>query len=393
MLRFKKPPEVSTPEAKIGKRHLQTKTPLNEGNMGKELTLGRRIVECLKTTALIILLSTSSFALSGVCTLGGAKLYWNHFKDEAKNLQRKKDGLAILISYGTTGWGDAVLAPIGKALIPEYVARMELAFDQKADRVIKGATSNDLFEVLADDSIQNVVIYGHGSWTSWDATDKKVSLRTFLVRRKKIGKKKGLFVRHTCGFDRLYERPTFDGNLISQKLGGIRRKLNERLREKRIGDFYIQVSFGITAHGIDNRRDGSAQAYIVAFTVTKNGKKRYGSGSLGVYKAEQELSGAKTTIESLQSANFGLPRLFPRHPLEVGHLYKKEELEEIAKFIDLVHYTVEKNKVKNPKIQVTLGEDIFDLEKIIIVEGMNSPWQWMSEPFGPENTHLDKYGK
>lgn len=114
----------------------------------------------------------------------------------AKDLPKKKDGLAILISYGGKKVVDELLGPLGKLYIPAYVARVELAFGQKADIVKKAATKKDFFTIIKDDSIQNLVIFGHGTWSSWVATDSTLHSSEL---DKEIARKRGLLVRHTCG--------------------------------------------------------------------------------------------------------------------------------------------------------------------------------------------------
>ena len=122
---------------------------------------------------------------------------------------RKTNGLAVLISYKTTHWWDATLKPPAKLLIPAYIARIEIAFGQKVNIVKRGATKDDLIAVLKDKTIQNIVIYGHGSWDSWLATDGNVTAKDLEYGEKGndlsfLGdRKNGLFVRHTCGTYRL----------------------------------------------------------------------------------------------------------------------------------------------------------------------------------------------
>lgn len=123
----------------------------------------------------------------------------------SKDLPSKDDGLAILISYKTEFWWDTALKPFGKLFVPAYVARVEIAFGQKANVVKPGATSKDLFEVLHDKSIQNIVIFGHGTWYSWDATDRDLRSDELKYHGWENDKKTGLFIRHTCGTYRMAE--------------------------------------------------------------------------------------------------------------------------------------------------------------------------------------------
>ncbi len=129
----------------------------------------------------------------------------------ARNLPlKKKDGLAILVSYFAYRVDDTWLRSNAELFIPLYVARVELAFGQKANMVKKQATQQDFFDALKDDSIQNIVLFGHGSWHSWNATDGAVNSTDLWLGGKmsRHGKtydlnfpqrKRGLLVRHTCG--------------------------------------------------------------------------------------------------------------------------------------------------------------------------------------------------
>ncbi|MBI5065627.1 hypothetical protein HZA97_05305 [Candidatus Woesearchaeota archaeon] len=72
--------------------------------------------------------------------------------------------------------------------------------------IIDYSTTKEEFEqVLLDESIQVVVIAGHGSWTSWHAGDEAVTesyLESF-AKEHGINKKKVL-IRHTCGTGSTY---------------------------------------------------------------------------------------------------------------------------------------------------------------------------------------------
>ncbi|HIH12032.1 TPA: hypothetical protein HA241_07625 [Candidatus Woesearchaeota archaeon] len=138
----------------------------------------------------------------------------------AKGLPSKKDGLAILISYGVTGFWDDLLRKNADFFIPMYVARIELAIGQKANVVKKAATGQDFYDVLRDDSIQNIVLFGHGSWYSWQATDMCVISSDLWIEPGEVirdtrgpvyeegfpQRKKGYLVRHTCGEGRSVQK-------------------------------------------------------------------------------------------------------------------------------------------------------------------------------------------
>ena len=132
--------------------------------------------------------------------LGGSSLAAGELLERAQRLPlKKKEGLAILISYGENSFVMKAIGPLQIALIPLYVARLELAFGQKANIIKRAATSKDLFDVLVDDTIQHLVIFGHGSWSSWVATDRPVVSEELWDQEFYPKLKKGYLLRHTCG--------------------------------------------------------------------------------------------------------------------------------------------------------------------------------------------------
>lgn len=123
---------------------------------------------------------------------------------------KKKEGLAILISYHAKRFDDKWLRDNAELFIPIYVSRCELAFGQKANIVKKAAKAEDFYNLIEDDSIQNIVLFGHGSWDTWVATDETVGSNVLWGKTmRNVGgvwrtlefpqRKKGLLVRHTCG--------------------------------------------------------------------------------------------------------------------------------------------------------------------------------------------------
>ncbi len=113
---------------------------------------------------------------------------------------KKEEGLAILISKKTYNlYDEVIIKRLGRLFEPAYVARVEIAFGQKANLVKAKATSSDLFAVLENRAIQNIVIFGHGGWWFWEATDRAVITQELKERYRPENQKRGLFVRHTCG--------------------------------------------------------------------------------------------------------------------------------------------------------------------------------------------------
>ena len=112
-------------------------------------------------------------------------------KNAAEDLPlRSQDGLSILISKDMDD----------ERRIKEYAkARLEMAFGCKANFYSYEATREDLRRSLYDHSIQNIVVFGHGSHLDWLATDGLVTFAQLLnLYNENPVNKSGLFVKHTC---------------------------------------------------------------------------------------------------------------------------------------------------------------------------------------------------
>lgn len=108
--------------------------------------------------------------------------------------ERTEDGLAILCSEP-----DRFLDHIGMPFFPLYRARIETAFGYKAKHVITNATTSDFKRMIGDDSIDSLVILGHGCHVSWSATDKSMQAEDYAHYALKGIRKKGMLLKHTCG--------------------------------------------------------------------------------------------------------------------------------------------------------------------------------------------------
>ena len=366
--------------------------PLVEEKPGKLKKITRKLGRELICTA-------ASVILLGAGTYGGAKIYWRNMEKEASDLPYKKDGLAILISYRTTGLFDKALSPLGKDFIPEYVARTELAFGQKADIVKRGATHQDLIDALEDAKIQNIVLYGHGSWTSWSATDESVrsfELHYDLYRQTdsddfywKKYRKSGLFVQHTCGIEKMVDVPAFPIDKVTDGIKFYENRLNLLLGHSLNG---YRVSAFFDTGGYSHEGGNSANGYTVEFRVMGESELAFGSIKFYYFKDENtEFFDGMTTSADLEKINFDYYYSLDQHPFHQGFIYSKEQLEEVATFINLVHKTVQENTVTTQIQARSLGYQFFAEDHIIIVEGINYPWQWMFTPFGQERTDLDRY--
>ncbi|MEK6845905.1 MAG: hypothetical protein AABY26_04045, partial [Nanoarchaeota archaeon] len=125
--------------------------------------------------------------------------------------KRETNALAILI-------GDAPLKEV-ELFKRIYVARIELGLNVQAKFVYMNAVKDDLFRCLADPTVQNIVIFAHGTNDSVSFLDGKIKsdhlssdLWSYLENRREKDwdsseefhqkyDKKGILIRHSCGGD------------------------------------------------------------------------------------------------------------------------------------------------------------------------------------------------
>ncbi len=363
------------------KKHGQEMPNKDEGKARKAL---RKTMKALMVTAAI-----TGTALAG--TYAGLKCWGWQLDSEVSRLEHQDDGLAILISYGTHSWWDEALKPVGQHFIPEYVARVETAFGQKADVVIKGATSQDIYDTLRNDKIQNLVLFGHGTWTSWLATDKNVP--SFFLSYKIRERRRGYLVRHTCGIEKTYEGKSFSRKKVLANLRADAIRLNKTLERSSLSDdYHMMVLFVPSRNAVDDIGD-HADGYDVQFTVMKGSRDYVGFGHLfRGSEADPRIAEGNADSSMLETISFQFTKdgFGEIHPLKVGRLYSKAELDMIADYLNRMHSEVSENMTHVKRARATFGTGVFDDDKIIVVEGINYPWQWMFEPFGPR-TELDHY--
>ncbi len=86
-----------------------------------------------------------------------------------------------------------------------YVMRVELAFDTRALRIYKNATTTDFFNVLADPAIQHIAVFGHGEDDNIKMCDNPltslmISNYYYTARNNNISlPKTGYLLKHGCG--------------------------------------------------------------------------------------------------------------------------------------------------------------------------------------------------
>jgi hypothetical protein len=130
---------------------------------------------------------------------------------EAEKLPfRSTDGLAIFISAFNAP-KDAYLRFFSRYK-KLYINRVQLAFGFKAKVISFNPTKESIRKVLQDDSIQHIVIFGHGEYgTVFINSQESISNVDFIaplnddeegvkdVRKLSFYKKKGYFIKHSCG--------------------------------------------------------------------------------------------------------------------------------------------------------------------------------------------------
>jgi hypothetical protein len=104
----------------------------------------------------------------------------------------KKGKLAILI-------GDSLGSDKLVGLYDFYVLRVQIMLKMRASIENQRATKKDFYDVLNDPSIDNVVVFCHGSFNSMSFLDGKVTSED--IKRKVKVKKRGFLVKHGCGGD------------------------------------------------------------------------------------------------------------------------------------------------------------------------------------------------
>jgi hypothetical protein len=77
------------------------------------------------------------------------------------------------------------------------------------------ATSKDLEQVIKDRNCQSIVLVGHGSLNSWQATDTDVSNIEVQEMVKGLPKKKGEWLQLSCGVEDVF--PVRMGELVMEK--------------------------------------------------------------------------------------------------------------------------------------------------------------------------------
>ena len=164
----------------------------------------------------LVLLKKTLFELVSAALFAGTSLFFGGCSTPKKvDFEAYKQNLpdcAILVSE-PRDWYEHLRLPF------EFIYECAVASALKEKLEIKGYTVTfnarweDLERVLSDDSIQTIVVAGHGKWYEWHASDRTVTdgMIAKFMKFNNIKKKRGFFIRHTCGS----RRYAFGGLLIS----------------------------------------------------------------------------------------------------------------------------------------------------------------------------------
>ncbi|MFC1774857.1 hypothetical protein ACFLZN_00905 [Nanoarchaeota archaeon] len=132
----------------------------------------------------------------GSAGLAGAYVYLIRQSNKLPKSNPMKDGeLAILISEPKN-----LLDKFGALFVDAYIARIELAFGFRALLVFKNATRTNFATCVEDDNIQHMCVLGHGSYSTWWASDGPV--RSSSIHWVSSNTKRGYLLKHTCGIQR-----------------------------------------------------------------------------------------------------------------------------------------------------------------------------------------------
>ncbi len=306
----------------------------------------------------------------------------------AKDLPHKEEGLAVLISYGTHQMWDTAMKYPNTLFIPAYVGSIELAFEQRADIVKKAATKQDLLDVLVDESIQNVVLFGHGSWNSWLATDQEVKVNDlykyrFSLYKNEVEKKKeqrktnfkknGLLVRHTCGLNQMVDKSYFKSTEKDWKefmhnassLGSLVFKISN-------GE--IRISSGIQATN-SYSREGERDSIGIDYQFYNSDNK------VGVYNpANRKIVQIKSPDDVKRLHDQIITDLFARNkPLNDN--WK----EQIADYIKPIQEYINNHYIVGPWENEVLGRPFYSRKNIRGWSGVSTPLHFLLNPLGNNN--------
>ncbi|MCK4553251.1 hypothetical protein KAT80_03535 [Candidatus Pacearchaeota archaeon] len=133
-----------------------------------------------------------SLAMLGPISLPG--FLYNTFQIGKNHYQTSGDKKAkcLIFDEPLTEWQDLILGV--KGVVARFFTQRNVKVSYKHK-----ARSNDLRDVLEDETFQNVVVMGHGGRNCWGARDGIVYTKDINEWMKGLPKKRGYFIQFTCG--------------------------------------------------------------------------------------------------------------------------------------------------------------------------------------------------
>ncbi|MBT3814699.1 hypothetical protein HOE37_02335 [Candidatus Woesearchaeota archaeon] len=339
-------------------------------------------------------------AVAVVASIGLGHLslnYMNLLSRLAKNLPvLKENGLAILISYDIhPNWYEELAFKFKDEFLPAYIARVELAFGQRANVVNgyrtdlekvskdglisgalkRGATRDDLIKVIKDPLIQNIVVFGHGTWTSWVATGDDNVWANDLIGES-LPRKKGKLLKHTCGVYRKkwvgkgikYSKKDWGGGVLEAL-----KVINGRMKDH----FEIHVSFrdAYFSYRENNGDLGDGEIYgFIDFKI--KGKGRFDFFGFGKTLFESKLSSLDDVPEISDPLLFNLKEI-------IQHTDDPRAIEDLKNFLHELRFYLKSNCLKLDIDKTPLfGTSVYKENRIYGWDRITSPIDFLFDPFG-----------
>lgn len=153
----------------------------------------------LKQSLCSLIIGCSVFLNSGCAT--PKRTSFDTYKEVLKGRKTVKERPdAVILVSEPSEWWENFRKP-GEWLYEWVTAAALKDIGVKQYTITFNAKKRDLYRAISDPNIQTIVVSGHGRWDHWSASDGNVeefNLRDYMTANN-IQKKKGFFIRHTCG--------------------------------------------------------------------------------------------------------------------------------------------------------------------------------------------------
>ncbi len=314
---------------------------------------------------------------------------------ETRDLPYKPEGLAILISYGTLNFVDTALSYPGRLLVPMYVGRVEDAFGQRADIIQTGATKQNFYDALDDSGIHNIVLFGHGRWDSWYATDGIVTALDLHLRspekksrlrgkhqEENIGssfQKRGCLIRHTCGLDKIVDDSYFV--IEEQDVKTMQRevqKVNEALRSVP-GPIQLSVSLSTHYRIVSTKRLGEYAGFQLSY-LFKSKNRITQKDTFGVVLIDHPRD-----LDSIETAVMKSIRELSERRLSELPISSSDWIKYIQVMISNLKPYLEKGFREHGWRNEVLGTPYFAPDKILGWSKRTTPLDFLINPLGNEH--------